>query len=435
MSDTTPIYNLKAVIHETGLSPETLRAWERRYGLLKPQRSPGGHRLYSQYDIDMLLWLVARQKEGLSISSAVGMWRSLEKDGMDPLQALHTPQILPDSGGTMLDDLRLRWVAACMAFNELAAEQALSQAFAIAAPEIVCIEVIQKGLAEAGQRWYEDRLSVQQEHFISAQAIRRVDALFSSAPPPTRPERILATCPPGEEHSFSLLLISFLLRRRGWDVVYLGPNVPLSRLAGTLQLIAPRLVLSAGQTLNSAASLQEMAQVLNSYGIPLAYGGGIFNRHPAIIGCISGHYLGSELAAVPQGLERLLALAPTPPAGCPIPPEYAQALAHFNEYEARIAASVVDMMRAASLASARLEYVQYQLARNITAALSLGGINYLESALDWLERQLGDLGLSAGQRALYFNANRVAIERVLSGDAALARSAALILEGLAGMGQ
>ena len=62
MIDSTPIYNLKAVIQETGLGPETLRAWERRYGLLKPQRSPGGHRLYSQYDIDMLKWLVASAK-------------------------------------------------------------------------------------------------------------------------------------------------------------------------------------------------------------------------------------------------------------------------------------------------------------------------------------------------------------------------------------
>ena len=81
MADNTPIYNLKAVIKEVGLSPATLRAWERRYGLLKPQRSPGGHRLYSRQDIEMLKWLVERQNEGLSISSAVEMWKtSIEGD-------------------------------------------------------------------------------------------------------------------------------------------------------------------------------------------------------------------------------------------------------------------------------------------------------------------------------------------------------------------
>jgi DNA-binding transcriptional MerR regulator len=142
MTDSTPIYNLKAVIQETGLGPETLRAWERRYGLVKPQRSPGGHRLYSQYDIDMLKWLVARQKEGLSISRAVEMWRGLVKDGQDPLQQFHTPLKTLDTGGSMLDDLRNGWIAACLAFDEQAAERALSQAFAIVAPEIACTEVL-----------------------------------------------------------------------------------------------------------------------------------------------------------------------------------------------------------------------------------------------------------------------------------------------------
>jgi DNA-binding transcriptional MerR regulator len=74
--DETPTFNLKAVIQETGLKPDTLRAWERRYGLPSPKRTPGGHRLYSGRDIDMLKWLIARQEEGLSISRAVELWRA-----------------------------------------------------------------------------------------------------------------------------------------------------------------------------------------------------------------------------------------------------------------------------------------------------------------------------------------------------------------------
>ncbi len=67
----TPLYNLKAVVQETGLKPDTLRAWERRYGVPSPMRADSGHRLYSQNDIDMLHWLVARQEEGLSISRSI----------------------------------------------------------------------------------------------------------------------------------------------------------------------------------------------------------------------------------------------------------------------------------------------------------------------------------------------------------------------------
>lgn len=64
MDPRTPTFNLKAVVQETGIKPDTLRAWERRYGLPEPDRSTGGHRLYSQRNIDTLRWLIARQEEG-----------------------------------------------------------------------------------------------------------------------------------------------------------------------------------------------------------------------------------------------------------------------------------------------------------------------------------------------------------------------------------
>ena len=86
MSSEDHLFNLKAVVRQTGIKPDTLRAWERRYGLPEPARSSGGHRLYSQHDIDTLNWLVARQHEGLSIKRAVEQWRQIEAEGHDPLQ-------------------------------------------------------------------------------------------------------------------------------------------------------------------------------------------------------------------------------------------------------------------------------------------------------------------------------------------------------------
>src|SRR4030042_4721348 len=68
-------FNVKAVVRETGLKPDTLRAWERRYRLPRPERTAGGHRLYSQRDIDCLRWLAARQTEGLSSRPAGGARR------------------------------------------------------------------------------------------------------------------------------------------------------------------------------------------------------------------------------------------------------------------------------------------------------------------------------------------------------------------------
>jgi DNA-binding transcriptional MerR regulator len=419
MTDSTPIYNLKAVIRETGLSPEILRAWERRYGLLKPQRSPGGHRIYSQYDIDMLKWLVARQKEGLSISRAVEMWRSLVKDGQNPLQQTHAPVQTGEVGGSMLDDLRDGWIAACLAFDEQAAERALSQALAIVAPEIACTEVIQKGLAEIGERWYQGAISVQQEHFASSLAMLRLSALLVAAPPPTRPERILAACPPGEEHDFVLLLAAFLLRRRGWDVVYLGANVPLTRLAETIQLTLPRLVLSVAQTLNSAAALREMADYVNARGVPLAYGGGIFNAYPALTERMNGYYLGSEISSLPQVVEGLLMRQPALLRMSPISPEYTQALAIFVEKEALIVASVTRAMQPEQIEPAHLENANSHFTRNIISALSLGDIHAMDHSVGWLEGLLGNYGLSPLLAVRYFTAYRQVVHQHLGSHGSL----------------
>ena len=93
--DDLPIFNLRAVVQETGIKSDTLRAWERRYGLPQPERTSGGHRLYSRRDIEILKWLIARQETGLSISKAVDLWRQLESNGEDPLADLRENAMAP----------------------------------------------------------------------------------------------------------------------------------------------------------------------------------------------------------------------------------------------------------------------------------------------------------------------------------------------------
>ena len=101
-----PTYNIKVVLNKTGIAADTLRAWERRYGLPVPQRTAGGHRLYSEYDIETIKWLLAKQDEGLSISRAVDLWNEQTASGSDPLAGavstaftspLAVPPAAPDS--------------------------------------------------------------------------------------------------------------------------------------------------------------------------------------------------------------------------------------------------------------------------------------------------------------------------------------------------
>jgi hypothetical protein len=210
-----------------------------------------------------------------------------------------------------------------------------------------------------------------------------------------------------------LLMLAFLLRRRGWDVVYLGANVPLSRLDAAMQLILPRLILSVAQTLNSAATLQEMADYVNHQGIFLAYGGGIFNQIPDLQKHISGYFLGEDVASAPRVIEQLLGQLPPLQVLQPVLPEYRQVLEKFVAHQALIAAAVTDEMLSLGLNPAHLEEANANFPRLIISALSLGDINYLDESVGWLEGLLENYALSPALAVAYFKAYRRTAQRYL----------------------
>jgi MerR family transcriptional regulator, light-induced transcriptional regulator len=413
MSENTPVYNLKAVINEVGLTPATLRAWERRYGLLNPKRSPGGHRLYTRQDIDMLKWLIERQKEGLSISSAVEMWKNQQVNKNEISQPILTQIQISATGETILDEMREKWLTACFDFDDQTANQILDQAFAVAAPEIIISQILKNGLVEMGERWYTGTVSVQQEHFATAIAVRRVNSLLAGAAPPTRSGRILVACPPGEDHDFILLMITFFLKRRGWDVVYLGSNVPLINLDATIRSTSPILFLSAAQTLKSAASLRKMSEYIVTQGIPLVYGGRIFNEVPATTQYISGYFLGNDLSNVNQMVEQLVTARPPLPSGLPVPLQYTQTLKQFIQNEGAIATHVSSIFRSEPVDPAQVDSMNTYLGQFIASALTLGDIKLIDNPIFWLNGLLKTYGLSAALIRQYFTTYRLEVEHYL----------------------
>jgi len=395
----TPTFNLKAVVQETGLKPDTLRAWERRYGLPQPDRSDGGHRLYSQRDIEILKWLTQRQQEGLSISRAVELWHRLESEGQDPLVAVSpTPPATPTHTafvptGETISDLRQAWVTACISFAEQQAEQILTQASALYSPEVVCFELLQKGLAEVGQKWAAGEITVQQEHFASSLAMRRLEALVAATPPPTRPGRMLVGCPPEELHTFSLLLATFLLRRHGWEATYLGARIPLTHMEETIESVKPNLVILGAQQLYTAATLFEMAQTLKEKEVPLAFGGRIFTLLPDLQRHIPGHFLGDRLDQIPHKVEKILATPYASPPVKPVPQTSKQALVHYRENQGLIEAAVWEQMRSTAIIEVVLTYWNLTTSRNIAAALTLGDINFLGDQVGWGQEMLVNYSL------------------------------------------
>lgn len=414
----TPAYNLKVVLNETGLKPDVLRAWERRYGLPNPRRTPGGHRLYSEYDIETIKWLRARQQEGLSISHAVELWNSSLAKGFDPLVSFQPanqvfrPPILP-ALDTHIDNLRQDWLSANLAFNSTKADEVLNQAFAIYPIETVCTEILQQGLSEIGHLWYQGNVSVQQEHFATAESHRRLETLLSATPPPTRQQLILLGCPPGEMHTFSILLLNLFLRRRGLQVIYLGADIPTQQLAEATRTIKPDLLVLSAQQLSTAASLRRSLHTLQSLGIPLTYGGLIFNRVPSIRERIPGIFLGETIPDAVTMIEQLVVTHPNLSSQPVIEAPQDQLARLYSENRPRIEALVNISLSQDAQQTEFIATANAFFGNALAAALELGDPAYLEADMQWLKKLLTNRALSSSMLNPYFSAYHDAVEDIL----------------------
>jgi DNA-binding transcriptional MerR regulator len=384
------LFNLRVVLQETGLKADTVRAWERRYGLPRPQRSGGGHRLYSSRDIETLKWLVRRQGEGMAISRATEWWHRLEAAGEDPLRASIAPGRPPESAaagvveGREIESLKQQWLEACLSFDERRANQVLAHAFALFPVETVCFRILQENLARIGQDWYQGAASVQQEHFASALAVRPLESLLAAAPPASRPQRILVACPPDELHAFAPLLLTLLFRRCGWAVTHLGADVPVERLREAVAATHPDWAVFPAQQLHTAASLLRVASVLREEAVGVAFGGLIFNSLPVLRQRIPGSFLGATLAEAPEAMEKLIFSPPAMAAVQPVPRAYHRALTHFEDRRARIEAMVWEAESALETEHQQLAEANLFLGRGITAGLTLGDMHFLDADMDWL---------------------------------------------------
>jgi DNA-binding transcriptional MerR regulator len=411
------VYNLSAVLRETGLKADLVRAWERRYNLPNPQRSGGGHRQYSTYDIEILKWLKARQVEGLSISSAVELWRSLIAQGRDPLAG---SPILPtgltqaiDENGNNMDTLRLHWLEACMQFNSVRADNVLNQAFALYPVEAVCTGILQRGLSEIGTGWYTDRVSVQQEHFASSLAIRRVDTLVSMTPLPSRSQSILIGCPPGEWHTFPVLLLDLFLRRRGWRVINLGADIPVDQIVTSTLSINPDLIIMAAQTIVSAAGLQQAFFALRAAGKPLAYGGLVFNRVPALRERIPAYFLGEDLVAGIDSIEKLLQGSGDKPAEFSPGGDYLDLIERFNQKRTGIELDLINQAKEAGLPFYLLNEANTYFGNALIAALSLGDPAFIRADLEWIKNMLAGRQIPSDRLFPFLTAYRNAVYKYL----------------------
>jgi methanogenic corrinoid protein MtbC1 len=301
---TSPVFNTKAVARETGVPADTFRAWERRYGVPRPQRTAGGHRLYSERDIAIIRWLRDRTDDGVNISHAVML---LANTLADP--ALEEAIA---SNARAIDLLIEEFVLALVEFDLMHSERVLSEAFALYPFEQVLLELIQPTMIEIGERWHRGEINVSVEHFATQFVRRKLAGLMNVFEGSGHRSTIIVACAPGELHDVGPLMLSLFLVRRGWNVVYLGPQVPLADLIETVRAIKPALVCLSASTIETAMELITVVQALKDacVGVHMGYGGRVFNVNPEIRASMLGTFLGHDARELVESVNTLLSQNP-----------------------------------------------------------------------------------------------------------------------------
>jgi DNA-binding transcriptional MerR regulator/methylmalonyl-CoA mutase cobalamin-binding subunit len=227
----------------TGVATGLLRAWERRYGLLSPTRTPAGYRLYSDGDVRRVHRMRELLATGLSASEAAG-------------QALAEPAGAHGDSTTESAAAALR--VALEQLDDAAAHTGFDQLLADYSRDSILEDVVLPLLRELGDGWARGDVSVAHEHFASNLLRGRLLGLARGWDRGVGPRAVLA-CPSGERHDLGLLIFGIALREHGWRITFLGADTPSDTLVETVGRLAPAAVVIA---ITDPARLGDVAETV-----------------------------------------------------------------------------------------------------------------------------------------------------------------------------
>lgn len=260
---------IRAVAALTGVNPITLRAWERRYGLVRPLRTPKGHRVYTQAHVDEIRRVLALTAEGVSIGQVREALRGVKPEPAEP-----ATQTGPWAG------YRRRLAAAIGAFDERAMEEIYAEALAQHPMARVDRMLFLPMLEELGARWNKVAGGVAEEHFFSTYLRNKVGARFHHRRLPDAGPRLLLACVPGEQHELGLLLFALAAHDAGLRIVLLGADVPFSEAAAAARRAqCDAIVLSSSIEPDAGRFFDQVAQLAESVKRPVFVGGATALAH------------------------------------------------------------------------------------------------------------------------------------------------------------
>ncbi|MEI7058772.1 MerR family transcriptional regulator [Nocardioides sp. CCNWLW239] len=222
------MYTIKHAAQQVGITTATLRAWERRYGIISPHRSEGGYRLYGEHDVAVLRSMKHLVDQGWSAAVAAAEAIRLDQEGPASSPAgADTPGRSPDSSPGSSADLADRMTSAAATLDAADLATTLDQVFALGGFEAAMTDNVFPALEKLGDAWADGRVTVAGEHLASNAVMRRLAIAYEAAAAYGRGPRIALGTAPGTRHEIGLLAFAVAARRHGLDTDYLGTDLPI----------------------------------------------------------------------------------------------------------------------------------------------------------------------------------------------------------------
>lgn len=256
-------YNIKAISHLVGIQPGTLRAWERRYQILSPVRNESGHRLYTEQDLKVVRWLAEKVEQGFTISQAVSLLES---------ETTTIQQNAEEDGADSPKRIKEELLRFLLSFQEGKAQELMNQAFSLYSVEKVVIDILGSLLITIGDLWEKGKITTAHEHYATQLLRTRISMIMHSLPSNGMLPKAIAVCGPDENHEGGLLIFTLFLRRKGFEVIYLGTSIAEEDIQLIVDEVQPGFLFMSCSLLENAAKTLEIAQHLEEHHPTLKIG-------------------------------------------------------------------------------------------------------------------------------------------------------------------
>jgi DNA-binding transcriptional MerR regulator/methylmalonyl-CoA mutase cobalamin-binding subunit len=294
-------FPIRTVANLTGINPVTLRAWERRYKLITPQRTAKGHRLYSQMDIERIQRVLALLDQGISISQVS---RMLDQEP-DQLTALSSTESVD-----VWEQYLERMLAAIRRFDEPALEGIYNDALSLYPADLVNTRLTTPLLRRFGDHWKEQSTLIAEEHFFSVYLRNKLGARLHHMNQRNSGRLLLLACLPGELHEIGMLFFALAAVNRGYRVLLLGANMPLEHLPEVIRRRPCEAIVLSGSARPGRNLLQEsLPELVKRASVPVLVGGGITERHASAVEAAGAICIGKDIQPALQQLGEILTAA------------------------------------------------------------------------------------------------------------------------------